>query len=216
MSAELSLAVLISGSGSNLQAIIDAIEAGFLHARITSVVSNNADAYGLQRARNHGLPTTLIDHRDYASRELFDTELARHLQTVTPDYIVLAGYMRILSAEFVKGFEHQILNIHPSLLPAYKGLDTHQRALDNGEAQHGVSIHLVTAELDDGPILMQGRYPIEAGDTVADLQARGHRLEHQMYPQLLRWISNGKLIIDSSGRIFYEQTSLDAPIQFTD
>jgi len=215
MSNELRLAVLISGSGSNLQAIIDAIESGSLHARIDTVVSNNPDAFGLQRASKHGLPTTVIDHRDFSSRELYDDSLRRHLQSVAPDFIVLAGYMRILSPAFVRAFEHRILNIHPSLLPAYKGLDTHQRALDNAESQHGVSIHLVTAELDDGPILLQGSYPIEAGDSAADLQAKGHRLEHQMYPLLLRWLSEGKLIIDDNGRILYEHTPLDQPVQFT-
>jgi phosphoribosylglycinamide formyltransferase 1 len=215
MSAELRLAVLISGSGSNLQAIIDAIEGGNLHAKIDTVVSNNPDAFGLQRASKHGLSTTVIDHRDFRDRELYDDALRRHLQSVDPDFIVLAGYMRILSPAFVRAFEHRILNIHPSLLPAYKGLDTHQRALDNAESQHGVSIHLVTAELDDGPILLQGSYPIEAGDSAADLQAKGHRLEHQMYPLLLRWLSEGKLIIDDNGRIHYEQTPLDQPIQFT-
>jgi len=215
MSNELRLAVLISGSGSNLQAIIDAIESGSLHARIDTVVSNNPDAFGLQRASKHGLPTTVIDHRDFSSRELYDDSLRRHLQSVAPDFIVLAGYMRILSPAFVRAFEHRIVNIHPSLLPAYKGLDTHQRALDNAESQHGVSIHLVTAELDDGPILLQGSYPIEAGDSAADLQAKGHRLEHQMYPLLLRWLSEGKLIIDDNGRILYEHTPLDQPVQFT-
>jgi phosphoribosylglycinamide formyltransferase-1 len=215
MSNELRLAVLISGSGSNLQAIIDAIESGNLHAQIASVVSNNPDAFGLQRASKHGLPTTVIDHRDFTSRELYDDALRRHLQSVAPDFIVLAGYMRILSPAFVRAFEHRILNIHPSLLPAYKGLDTHQRALDNAESQHGVSIHLVTAELDDGPILLQGSYPIETGDSAADLQAKGHRLEHQMYPLLLRWLSEGKLTIDNNGRIHYEQTPLDHPLQFT-
>lgn len=215
MSDELSLAVLISGSGSNLQAIIDAIESGKLHARIDTVVSNNPDAFGLQRASKHGLPTTVIDHRDFPSRELYDDALRRHLQAVSPDFIVLAGYMRILTPAFVRAFEHRILNIHPSLLPAYKGLDTHQRALDNAESRHGVSIHLVTAELDDGPILLQGSYPIEPGDSAADLQAKGHRLEHQMYPLLLRWLSESKLIIDDNGRIHYEQTPLDQPIQFS-
>jgi len=215
MSDELSLAVLISGSGSNLQAIIDAIDSGKLRARIDTVVSNNPDAFGLQRARKHGLSTTIIDHRDFTSRELYDDALRRHLQSVAPDFIVLAGYMRILSAAFVRAFEHRILNIHPSLLPAYKGLDTHQRALDNAETRHGVSIHLVTAELDDGPILLQGSYPIDPGDSAADLQAKGHRLEHQMYPLLLRWLSEGKLIIDDNGRIQYEQTPLEQPIQFT-
>lgn len=215
MSNALRLAVLISGSGSNLQAIIDAIESARLNAKIDTVVSNNPDAYGLQRASKHGIPTTVIDHREFTSRELYDDALHRHLQSVEPDFIVLAGYMRILTPGFVRAFEHRIVNIHPSLLPAYKGLDTHQRALDNAEPQHGVSIHLVTAELDDGPILLQASYPIEAGDSAADLQAKGHRLEHQMYPLLLCWFSEGKLSIDDNGRILYEQTPLDQPIQFT-
>ena len=215
MSNTLRIAVLISGSGSNLQAIIDAIEAGELPACIASVVSNNPHAYGLQRARDHRLATTVIDHRDFPSREQYDEELARHLQDLEAEIIVLAGYMRILGAGFVARFPHRILNIHPSLLPAYKGLDTHRRALENGESQHGVSIHLVTAELDDGPILAQGSYPIESGDSVADLQAKGHRLEHRMYPQVLRWIAKGKLIIADDGRILYEQNPLDYPLQFT-
>ena len=214
MSGELRLAVLISGSGSNLQAIIDAIETGELRACIVTVVSNNPDAYGLQRARAHGLATAVVDHRQYTGRDAYDEALARQLQAIGPDIIVLAGFMRILGAGFVAGFSNRILNIHPSLLPAYKGLDTHRRALDNGESRHGVSIHLVTAELDDGPILAQGSYAIEPGDSVADLQARGHRLEHRMYPQVLRWLADGKLIIESDGRILYEQAPLDAPLRF--
>ncbi|HUV21639.1 MAG TPA: phosphoribosylglycinamide formyltransferase [Gammaproteobacteria bacterium] len=213
--SKLVLAVLISGSGSNLQAIIDAIEAGTLNARIACVISNNPDAYGLQRATRHGLPVEIIDHRSYPSREQYDAELRRRLESIAPDYIVLAGYMRILSAEFVRAFEHRILNIHPALLPAYKGLDTHQRALANGETEHGVSIHLVTAELDDGPVLLQASYPIENGDSVADLRTRGQRLEHQMYPTVLRWISENKLIIDDHGQIHHDQTLLDNPLQFS-
>ena len=214
MNKRLVLAVLISGSGSNLQAIIDAIEAGTLEARIACVICNNPDAYGLQRATRHGLPIKIIDHRSYLSREQYDAELRRQLESIAPDYIVLAGYMRILSAEFIRAFEHRILNIHPALLPAYKGLDTYQRALANAETEHGVSIHLVTTELDDGPILLQASYPIEDGDSVVDLQRKGHRLEHQMYPQVLRWISERKLIIDANGQIFHDQALLESPIQF--
>jgi len=214
MSDRLVLAVLISGSGSNLQAIIDAIEAGTLNASIATVVSNNPDAYGLQRATRHGLPVKVINHRDYSRRELYDAELRRHLESVAPDYIVLAGYMRILSSGFVRAFEHRILNIHPALLPAYKGLDTYQRALDNAEKEHGVSIHLVTAELDDGPVLLQGRYPIDSGDSVSDLQAKGLQLEHQMYPAVLRWISEKKLFIDVNGQIHHEQALLESPLQY--
>lgn len=212
MKRKLGLAVLISGSGSNLQAIIDAIEAGELDARIDLVVSNNPDAFGLQRARKHGLQASVIDHRDYASRELYDADLRQLLESTAPDYIVLAGFMRILGPAFINAFAHRILNIHPSLLPDYKGLNTHQRALDNAETRHGVSIHLVTAELDDGPILLQGAYPINAGDSVEDLQARGHRIEHRMYPLLLRWLSEGKLNIDTEGRILHDQVPLDKPI----
>jgi phosphoribosylglycinamide formyltransferase-1 len=215
MKKRLVLAVLISGSGSNLQAIIDAIEAGTLDARIACVICNNPDAYGLQRATRHGLPTKIIDHRNFPDREQYDAELRQQLESIAPDYIVLAGYMRILGAEFVGRFEYRILNIHPALLPAYKGLDTHQRALDNSETEHGVSIHLVTAELDDGPVLLQASYPIENGDTVADLQSKGHRLEHQMYPMVLRWISESKLIIDDDGQIHHDQTLLENPLQFS-
>jgi len=214
MSDPLALAILISGSGSNLQAIIDAIENGQLNAEIKTVVCNNPQAYGLQRAAKHDLSTHVIDHHDYPDRQQYDAALRQYLQSLAPDYIVLAGYMRILSPAFIEAFEHRILNIHPSLLPAYKGLDTHQRALQNGETRHGVSIHVVTAELDDGPILLQASYPIDAGDSVEDLQARGHRLEHQMYPQLLGWISESKLNIESDGRILYEQTPLEQPLLF--
>jgi phosphoribosylglycinamide formyltransferase 1 len=214
MSGPLRLAVLISGSGSNLQAIIDAIESGELAAEIGVVISNNPTAFGLQRAQKHGLPVVVIDHRNFHNRADYDTRLQQQLETVAPDYIVLAGYMRILGPSFIQAFAHRILNIHPSLLPAYKGLDTHQRALDAGESWHGVSIHLVTAALDDGPILLQGSYPINPGDSVADLREKGHRLEHRMYPQLLRWLSESKLIIDDRGRTYYDQTLLEQPIRF--
>jgi len=213
MSQPLQLAILISGNGSNLQSIIDAIELGKLNAQIKVVVSNNSEAYGLLRASQHGLDTRVIDHRDFQDREQYDAVLQHYLESVAVDYIVLAGFMRILGPAIIKAFEHRILNIHPSLLPAYKGLNTHQRALYDGAAQHGVSIHLVTAELDDGPIICQAKYPIEAGDRAEDLQARGHRLEHQMYPQVLRWLSDKKLTIQG-GQLFYEQALLKQPITF--
>lgn len=213
MSEPLQLAILISGNGSNLQSIIDAIELGKLNAQIKAVVANNNDAYGLVRATRHGLNTRVINHRDFQDREQYDAVLQQYFESIAVDYIVLAGFMRILGPAIIKAFEHRILNIHPSLLPAYKGLNTHQRALDDGMAQHGVSIHLVTAELDDGPIICQAKYPIEAGDRVEDMQARGHRLEHQMYPQVLCWLSDKKLTIEG-GQLFYEQTLLEQPITF--
>ncbi len=207
------LAILISGNGSNLQSIIDAIEKGFLRASISLVLSNNPDAYGLTRATRHGIATRVLDHHDFANREAFDEALREILDAVSPDLIVLAGFMRILGRAFIDAFPGRILNIHPSLLPAYKGLNTHQRALDNQETRHGVSIHLVTAELDDGPVLLQGSYPIEPGDIAEDLQRKGHRLEHQMYPQLLQWFSDNRIHIDQ-GTVYFEQQPLKAPILF--
>ena len=214
MTQPLRLAVLISGNGSNLQSIIDAIESGHLNAEIKAVISNNREAYGLLRATRHGLHTWVLDHREYTDRDRFDKALQHYLEAIDPDYIVLAGFMRILGPGIVAAFENRILNIHPSLLPAYKGLNTHQRALDNREQKHGVSIHLVTAKLDDGPVILQASYPIEAGDRAEDLQHRGHRLEHQMYPQVLHWLSNRNLVIEG-GKLFYEQALLEEPIQFS-
>ncbi len=214
MKQPLALAVLISGNGSTLQAIIDAIEAGELDARIQLVISNVGDAFGLERARRHGIETRVIDHRDFAEREAFDAVLAQVLDAVEPDFIVLAGFMRILGAALVARYEHRILNIHPSLLPNYKGLDTYPRALEHGETRHGVSIHLVTAALDDGPVLLQGSYPIEAEDGVEQMAAKGHALEHRMYPAILGWLAEGRLTIDR-GQAYYDQVHLQAPIQFS-
>ncbi len=213
MTAPLRLAVLISGNGSNLQAIIDAVEANSLNAEIKAVISNNNQAHGLLRATRHGLHTWVIDHRDYADRKQFDDVLQHYLQTIDPDIIVLAGFMRILGARFVEAFADRILNIHPSLLPAYKGLNTHQRVLDDGATEHGVSVHLVTAELDDGPIIAQTSYAVERGDTAEDLAARGHRVEHRLYPQVLRWLADKTLTIDG-GRIYHDQALLESPIRY--
>lgn len=213
MTSPLSLAVLISGNGSNLQAIIDAIEAGRLDARIRLVLANDPAAFGLERAARHGIATQVIDHRDYASREAFDAALLDCLQSLDPDFIVLAGFMRILGGDFVRAFAGRILNIHPSLLPAYKGLDTYRRALANREPRHGVSIHLVTAELDDGPVLLQGDYPVEAGDDAESLQRKGHGLEHAMYPRLLQWLAEGRITIDGN-RIFHDRKPLSAPLRY--
>jgi phosphoribosylglycinamide formyltransferase-1 len=213
MSKPLRLAVLISGNGSNLQAIIDAIESGRLDAEVRVVVSNDPQAYGLERAARHRIATRVVDNNDFEDRASFDAALQTCIENSAPDYLVLAGFMRILGASFIDAFADRILNIHPSLLPAYKGLDTHQRALDNGESRHGVSIHLVTAELDGGPVILQGDYAIEPGDTAADLQHKGHRLEHSMYPRVLYWLANGELRIDE-GRLFYHQQALDAPLVY--
>ena len=210
----MSFVVLISGNGSNLQSIIDTIESGQINARLSAVISNNADAYGLTRARNHAIETRVIDHRLYDSRDSFDQALQRCVKGFEPDYIVLAGFMRIIGSAFINAYRNKILNIHPSLLPDYKGLNTHQRAIENRETEHGVSIHLVTAELDGGPVLMLGRYRIEKGNTVADLQQKGQRLEHRMYPIILQWLSEKKLQIGKHG-IEFEQQLLREPIEIS-
>ncbi len=209
----INLVIIISGNGSNLQSIIDAIETEKLDVNISAVISNNADAYGLTRATNHCIESIVIDHRHFQSRDAFDRELLYRLNRYRPDFIVLAGFMRILGSDFIQAYTRKILNIHPSLLPNYKGLNTHQRALDNNESEHGVSIHLVTAELDDGPILLQARYPVESGDSVEELQNKGHELEHRMYPAILQWLSTGDLQIREDS-IVYKNQAIYQAIEF--
>ena len=211
----MSFIVLISGNGSNLQSIIDSIDAGQINASLSAVISNNADAYGLTRASNHAIETRVIDHRLYDSRDSFDQALQQCIEEFEPDYIVLAGFMRILGSALIQAYKNKILNIHPSLLPNYKGLNTYRRAMDNRETEHGVSIHVVTAELDDGPVLMRGRYAIKDGDTLSDLQHKGHKLEHRMYPKIIQWLSEKKLQIDEHS-IEFEQQVLQEPIEFSE
>ncbi len=213
MTRAITLVVIISGNGSNLQSIVDAIDSGQINARISAVISNNAHAFGLRRAKNHGIENIAIDHRKFKCRDAFDQKLLHTVKQYQPDYIVLAGFMRILGSEFIQAYANKIVNIHPSILPHYKGLNTHQRALDNDELEHGVSIHLVTAELDDGPILLVGRYPVERGDSVGDLQSKGQMLEHRMYPAILQWLGNGDMQI-SEGSVIYRNKTIQQPIEF--
>ncbi|MCP4075161.1 MAG: phosphoribosylglycinamide formyltransferase [Gammaproteobacteria bacterium] len=209
----LSLVVLISGSGSNLQAIIDAIESKQLNAQISAVISNRPDAYGLTRARQHDIPAISLDHKHYQNRELFDQQLQLEIESFKPDIIVLAGYMRILTTAFINAFSPTILNIHPSLLPKYQGLNTHQRALDNNDSEHGVSIHVVTPELDSGPVIVQGKFSIEKEDNSESLQQKAHKLEHQMYPLVLNWLSKQRLKLNSDMPLFDEKPVL-TPLLF--
>ncbi len=214
MTAAVNLVVIISGNGSNLQSIIDAIENGQINARISLVISNNPEAYGLIRAANHDIAHQIIDHKKFEDRASFDQALLETVNQQQPDFIILAGFMRILGKEFIQAYRNHILNIHPSILPAYKGLNTHQRALENDECEHGVSIHIVTAELDDGPVLLRGRYPIELDDSVENMQQKGHALEHKMYPKLLEWICNRELQIGETSIEFRQQTLHEA-IEFS-
>lgn len=211
----LSLVILISGSGSNLQAIIDQIETGNLNAKIKAVISNRPDAFGLKRALQHGIPILSLDHKKYPDRASFDDDIKNHIDELNPDLIVLAGYMRILSQPFIEHYYPNILNIHPSLLPRYQGLNTHQRALDNGDREHGVSIHVVTPELDAGPVVLQGRFAIQENDDAQSLQQKAHQIEHQMYPRVLQWIADGKLRLKQDVVEFNGQP-LSGPLAFDD
>lgn len=191
--------VLISGSGSNLQALIDATANGEVPAEICAVICNRADAYGLKRAEQAGIPTCLLDHRQYADREAFDAALAEAIDSFEPDLVVLAGFMRILTGGFVRRYQGRLLNIHPSLLPRHKGLNTHQRALEEGDREHGCSVHFVTEELDGGPVIVQSVLEIAADDTPERLAKRVHKLEHQIYPLAVSWFAQQRLRLDAEG-----------------
>ena len=190
--AKLPIVVLISGGGSNLQAIIDAAS-NDLPVEIRAVISNKADAYGLERAKQAGIDTVVIDHTQFDSRETFDAELSRSIDSYSPELVVLAGFMRILSDGFVHHYDGRMLNIHPSLLPRYKGTNTHARAIEAGDSEAGCSVHLVTAELDSGQVLLQARVPILEGDTPNTLAARVLVEEHRIYPEAIRQFAIGKL-----------------------
>lgn len=187
------IVVLISGSGTNLQAIIDACKTADYPGKVVGVISNKKDAYGLTRANDSGIKTLALSHKDFDSREDYDQSLIEKIDKFEPDVIVLAGFMRILTPEFVKHYQGKLLNIHPSLLPKYQGLNTHQRAIDAGDEEHGVSVHFVTAELDGGPVILQAKVPIFDGDTIDELAARVHQQEHKIYPLVVKWLCEKRL-----------------------
>ena len=193
--------VLLSGSGSNLQALIDSSLEQDNPLRIRAVVSNRADAYGLQRAQTAGIETAVLEHGDFDGREAFDAALVALIDGFTPDLVVLAGFMRILSASFVRHYQGRLLNIHPSLLPKYKGLHTHRRALEAGDAEHGCSVHFVTEELDGGPLVVQAVVPVAPDDTPESLAQRVHRQEHQIYPLAVRWFAEQRLRLGDEGAL---------------
>ncbi len=192
-----SIVILISGRGSNMEAIVHACQQESWPARIAAVISNKASAEGLQFAASHGIATAVLDHKAFDSREAFDAELARVIDGFAPDVLVLAGFMRILTEGFVRHFEGRMLNVHPSLLPAFPGLNTHQRAIDAGCKLAGATVHFVTPELDHGPIVAQAAVPVLAGDTAEALAQRVLVQEHLMYPQAVRWLVEGHLQIDA-------------------
>lgn len=186
----MSVVILISGRGSNMQAIL---EAGI---PVAAVISNRADAAGLAIAAGRGVATAVVDHRPFASRDAFDAALAQAIERYAPRLVALAGFMRILTPGFVARFEGRIMNIHPSLLPQFPGLDTHARALAAGAKRHGCTVHFVTAELDHGPIIAQAAVPVLPGDTEQSLAARALAQEHLLYPRAIRWFLDGDLVID--------------------
>jgi phosphoribosylglycinamide formyltransferase-1 len=206
-------AVLISGSGTNLQAFIDAIADGSLDVDIAVVVSNRPDAYGLTRAQDVGIATECVQNEEYPDRESFDKALADTLDRYDPDLLILAGFMRILTNNFVQRFEGKILNIHPALLPDYPGLNTHQRVIDAGEQWHGSTVHFVTAELDAGPRILQGRVPVHADDTASLLSARVQAVEHKIYPEAAALFASGRLEF-RDGESWLDGTKLNEPVQF--
>lgn len=188
-----SIVVLISGSGSNLQALIDACSSGFIPGRINAVISNKASAYGLVRASEAGISTQVLSHKNYQQRDKYDLALIDAIDQHKPDLVVLAGFMRILTPAFVQHFAGRLLNIHPSLLPKYQGLNTHQRAIDAGDDEHGCSVHFVTEQLDGGPVILQAKVPVFADDDSQTLAERVHEQEHRIYPLVVRWYCQNRL-----------------------
>lgn len=207
------VAILISGSGTNLQAFIDAISQGTLTVEIVVVLSSRSDAYGLTRARDANIPTECVQNENYPDRAAFDEAMATTLERYKPDLLILAGFMRILTSTFVKRFEGRILNIHPALLPNFRGLNTHQRAIDAGEKWHGSTVHFVTEELDAGPMILQGRVPVLCDDTEFLLSARVQALEHKIYPEAAALFASGRLEF-RNGESWLDDSRLDEPIQF--
>jgi len=199
-----SLIVLISGGGSNLQAIIDAVKNNKLDAEIKAVISNKANAAGLDRAARENIKTHVVNHKQFPDRQSFDQAMIEIIDPLKPDLIVLAGFMRILSNHFIDHYQHRLINIHPSLLPKYKGLNTHQLAIDNHDEMHGASVHFVSHELDSGPVVIQAEIPVLATDNADTLASRVLKEEHQIYPMVIQMVAEGRLTFDK------DQLNLDS------
>ena len=193
------IVVLISGSGTNLQAIIDQVDAGAINAEISAVISNVDDAKGLQRASQFDIATAVLNHARFDSREAFDRAMIELIDSYQPDTVLLAGFMRILTPVFVSHYSGRVLNIHPSLLPKFRGLNTHQRALDAGETHHGCSIHFVTEQLDGGPVIAQASLQVEKTDTVDSLAQKVLQKEHVLYPLVISWMADDRVKLSDDG-----------------
>lgn len=200
-----SIVVLISGEGTNLQAIMDAVQEGKIKGKISAVIANRADAYGLTRAKQAGIAAICLDHTQFPSRHEYDQALRQSIDQYAADVLVLAGFMRILTDDFVNAYRGRMLNVHPSLLPKYKGMHTHQQAIDAGDSEHGASIHFVTNELDGGPVIIQSKVPVFSDDDSSTLAQRVQQQERQIYPLVIQWfcdkrlkMENGKAYLDGN------------------
>ncbi|CAK9885601.1 MAG: Phosphoribosylglycinamide formyltransferase [Candidatus Erwinia impunctatus] len=203
------IVVLVSGNGSNLQAIIDACEQGRMAASVVAVFSNKADAFALTRAREAGIPAHALSIDAFTDRDAFDCAMMREIDAYSPDVVVLAGYMRIITAPFVLHYAGMLLNIHPSLLPLYPGLHTHRKALENGDQIHGTTVHFVTTELDSGPVILQATVPVYPEDNVDDIAQRVQYQEHQIYPLVISWFIADRLKMQDS-RAWLDNSPLPA------
>ncbi len=210
--SKLPVVVLISGGGTNLQAIIDAAKED-LPVEIRAVISNKVDAYGLERARRADIPVAILEHRQFPDRDGFDTALARLIDSYQPQLVLLAGFMRILTPGFVHHYHGRMLNIHPSLLPDFQGLHTHQRALEAEAQKHGASVHFVTEELDGGPVIVQASVPVLPDDDAETLAARVLQKEHVIYPLAVRWFAQGRLSLNGRDQVVLDGKTLNSPVQ---
>ena len=201
MTQPLNIAVLLSGSGTNLQAIIDAIAAGTLNARIVHVVSSRPDAYGIERAQAAGIPVTVLNRDAYADREVADARIVETLQAAGAEYVVMAGYMRMVTPVMLNAFPDRVLNLHPALLPSFKGAHAIQDAFEAGVKVTGVTVHFANEEYDKGPIVAQCAVPVREGDTLDALEERIHGVEHELYPEVLRWIAAGRVSVGEDRKV---------------
>lgn len=208
MQPPISIVILISGSGSNLQAVMDEIAAGNVRAKVSAVICNQPGAYGIERAQKHAIPTKIVDHTLFSSRETFDEALREVIDGYQPDLVVLAGFMRILSHNFVRHYMGRMINIHPSLLPAYKGINTHQRVLQDGVKIHGASVHFVTPELDGGPLIIQASVVVKDNDTVDSLAKRVLKKEHVIFPLVIDWFASKRLKL-KAGKVIFDGAEID-------
>ena len=202
-----SVVILISGSGSNLQAIIDASQTGSCPINIAAVISNRPDIKGLQRAKEANIKSLVVDHTQFSGREDFDQALIKQIDLYQPDLVVLAGFMRILTSDFVEHYTGRLINIHPALLPDFPGLNTHERAIESAVKQHGASVHFVTTEVDGGPIILQASVPVKSDDSSEQLAQRVLQQEHLIYPLAIKWFAEKRLVLDKN-RVLLDKVEL--------